>query len=99
MRIRIKNPKAFFKEIKGEKSLKLFSKEIGINYNNIKRWYRGENTIDENSFNILINKQTNKLRCLKLNKNFCEFYGALMGDGCLTSYKRRDGTIFLYYYN
>ena len=27
---------------------------------------------------------------ITLNKNFCEFYGALMGDGCLSLYKRKD---------
>ena len=29
---------------------------------------------------------------IKLNKRFCEFYGALLGDGCLSRFKDQKGT-------
>jgi len=33
-----------------------------------------------------------KIINFKLTKEFCEFYGILMGDGCLTRYNTPDGT-------
>lgn len=140
MRIKLNNPKTFFNELKKEKSLRKFSKEINIAYSTIKRWYRGENTIDQRVYDSLIKRSPDKaqwnneitllddtwgqslagkISAIKLgkigiknklqkarakkrldnyrkfnprlSKKFCEFYGALIGDGCITVYKKWDG--------
>ncbi|MFH1592420.1 MAG: LAGLIDADG family homing endonuclease [Candidatus Woesearchaeota archaeon] len=139
MRVRIKDPQSFFKELKKDKSLKQFSKEKNIPYSTIKKWHSGANCIDKKVFDRLIKKSRNKERWLKetkilsntwgqsvggkttadklgrkglqrklekarsykknnygkikcnFNNNFCEFYRALMGDGCISVYKKQSG--------
>jgi len=49
-RVRIKDYKEFFKDIKKNKSLKEFSKKSNISYSCLKRWSRGENLIPEKIF-------------------------------------------------
>jgi len=142
-RVRIKDYKEFFKDIKKNKSLKEFSKKSNISYSCLKRWSRGENLIPEKIFLRLlghskkrakwknqasykeenwgqkiagkiikglpkkelkkrmkvaregIKDKPNKVR-LKFNKKTCEFYGALMGDGCITKHKVKNKDYYKY---
>ncbi len=43
-----------------------------------------------------IKKQSPKELKLNINESFCEFYGALMGDGCLSRFKRSDCNAYRY---
>jgi|TARA_Y100000310_G_C20703963_1_gene832945 hypothetical protein len=134
-RVLIKDLAGFLKDINKEKSLKKFSKKTKINYNNLKRWARGESLIPEKEFLNLLSYSKNKSHWLKnieykeeywgsikgginsskkrtkkeirekmekmrscikrkpkkvifkMNKRTCEFYGSLMGDGCITKHK------------
>ncbi len=145
-RVHIKEINKFFGEINKKTSLREFSNEIGVNYNNLKRWARGENLIPEDKFIFLLKYSRNKNFWLKeaeykeenwgqklageytknlpkkilkkrmeivrknikykpkkiilrLNRPTCEFYGALMGDGCITKHKIKGRKYYKYIIN
>lgn len=132
MRIKLSNPQTFFDEILkiSNQNIKQLSKDLNLNYSNIKQYRRGVKLFPEEIFNNLIEKSPNKEFWLKdtqrfednwgsikggkiiskksnnakrteyarkfrkitkvnikLNEFFCEFYGALLGDGCISKFR------------
>ncbi len=131
MRIKLKKPREFFDRVmKNEKaSLRQLSKQLGINYSNLKHYRRGDRTIPTEIFSKFSNinklsaieklddnwgavkagkisaekndmkKRMSNVRSyrkiveikIKINEFFCEFYGALLGDGCISKFKDYEG--------
>lgn len=143
-RISIKKQKIFFQEILKTKklSLRALSKKLNINYSNLKRFARGENSIPQDVFDKLMKRSKRKKYWLKriehksrywgqskagkkwvlnitkkdlikkmeivrsfrtikkarfnINKNFYEFYGIMLGDGCISKFKKKGNNSFTY---
>src|SRR3989344_7662904 len=76
MRIKLRSTRKFFKEIleKNGLSLRKFGTAIGINYSNLKQYYRGERTLPSLVFKNLLKHSTNKKywkqNILKLDDNW-----------------------------